>query len=479
MPFSLLFRRLLLPAVVIILTAAGGVAGLAAWMGRAAPFPIGAFAWAVIGIGGVASLAVALVVYAYGRSQGRAIYDAFGRTIGKGETRGPAQADAIDEAIDNLALSLADRLSQASRDKAQLQTILSSMTDGLVAVDHDQRVLLSNRAAEQLLSLSADAQGRHLWEAMPPAMQTVVQAVAEVMLTNRPRRFVVGPTDGRYIEVTIRRLIAVDGSRPGGLVIVAHDVTEAHQYQELRKEFVANVSHELRTPLTVIKGYIETLRDGAMDDPKAAQLHLAIIQKHADQLSNLVSDLLDLSRLESGQNVPEQTPLSLEPLVQKIVELMQPAARIKNQSLTVKLPPPDQPLPQVMGNADYLQRAIANLIDNAIKYTPERGSIAVEARASNASVLIEVTDTGIGLDEQDLPRIFERFYRVDRSRSREMGGTGLGLSIVKHAIQGHGGSVDVESELDKGSKFIVRLPALARPSAMKSTNRPIPRGVVA
>src|SRR5256885_5510154 len=243
---------------------------------------------------------------------------------------------------------------------------------------------------------------------MPPEMQAVVQAVAEVMLPTRPRRFVVGPTDGRSLEVTIRRLLTVDGPRAGGLVIVAHDVTEAQQYQELRKEFVANVSHELRTPLTVIKGYIETLRDGAMEDPKSAQLHLAIIQKHADQLSNLVSDLLDLSRLESSQNVPEQTPLSLEPLVQRIVELMQPAARIKTQSLTLKLPPPEQPLLQVMGNADYLQRAIANLIDNAIKYTPERGAIKVEARGHNASVLIEVSDTGIGIDEEDQPRIFER-----------------------------------------------------------------------
>jgi PAS domain S-box-containing protein len=468
MPFSLLFRRLLLPAVVIVIIAPAAMGGLGVAMAQRSPFPTASFAWIVALVTAAAVLSLALLVYGYSRVQSRAIYDAFGRTIGQSAAEDAAHAEAIDEAIDHLALSLADRLRQASRDKAQLQTILSSMTDGLVAVDHDQRVLLSNRAAEQLLSLSPAAQGRHLWEAMPPEMQSVVQAVAEVMLTNRPRRFVVGPTDGRYLEVTIRRLVTVDGPRAGGLVIVAHDVTEAQQYQELRKEFVANVSHELRTPLTVIKGYIETLRDGAMDDPAAAQLHLAIIQKHADQLSNLVNDLLDLSRLESSTNVPAQAPLSVEPVLRRVIELMQPAARIKQQSLTLTLPPPTESLPEVRGNADYLQRAIANLVDNAIKYTPEQGSIHVEARETGGAVLIEVSDDGIGLAADDLPRIFERFYRVDRSRSREMGGTGLGLSIVKHAIQGQGGSVDVESELGKGSKFIIRLPSLPRANTTPS-----------
>jgi two-component system phosphate regulon sensor histidine kinase PhoR len=476
MPFSLLFRRLLLPAVVILVVAAAAIGGLSVAMAQRTPFPTASFAWIVALVATAAAISMALLVYGYSRVQSRAIYDAFGRTIGQNPAHEPAHAEAIDEAIDNLALSLADRLRQASRDKAQLQTILSSMTDGLVAVDHDQRVLLSNRAAEQLLSLAPEAQGRHLWEAMPPEMQAVVQAVAEVMLTNRPRRFVVGPTDGRYLEVTIRRLLTVDGARAGGLVIVAHDVTEAQQYQELRKEFVANVSHELRTPLTVIKGYIETLRDGAMDDPQAAQLHLAIIQKHADQLSNLVNDLLDLSRLESSTNVPAQAPLSVEPVLRRVIDLMQPAARIKEQSLSLTLGM--EPLPQVKGNADYLQRAIANLVDNAIKYTSEQGSIRVEAREAGGAVLIEVSDDGIGLAPEDQPRIFERFYRVDRSRSREMGGTGLGLSIVKHAIQGQGGSVDVESELGKGSKFIIRLPALA-PTDGQSPARASTSGAVA
>jgi two-component system phosphate regulon sensor histidine kinase PhoR len=263
----------------------------------------------------------------------------------------------------------------------------------------------------------------------------------------------VGPAGGRKLEVTVSVFPARGGAE--GIVIVAHDVTESSQYQELRKEFVANVSHELRTPLTVIRGFVETLLDGAVRDPIKGPEYIATIQKHVGQLGNLVNDLLELSSLESQPTAPRLGSVDMAAVVRRAADLLQPAAATKQQQLTVSIP---AVLPVVVGNADYLERAVSNLIDNAIKYTRENGRIHVSAAPLDGEVIVEVTDNGLGIPEEDLVRIFERFYRVDRSRSREMGGTGLGLSIVKHVAQAHGGSIDVESEPGKGSTFRLRIP---------------------
>jgi two-component system phosphate regulon sensor histidine kinase PhoR len=234
-----------------------------------------------------------------------------------------------------------------------------------------------------------------------------------------------------------------------------HDATQAVRYQDLRKEFVANVSHELRTPLTAIKGFAETLRDGAMADPQRGPQFLATIERHADQLTNLVNDLLELSRLEGLPGLPGVVSVDVGAIVRKAADLLRPAAERERQTLAVEVAPD---LPPLNGNPDYLERAVVNLLDNAVKYTPEGGTITVAATADDARVMVAVTDTGIGIPAADLPRIFERFYRVDRSRSRDMGGTGLGLSIVKHIAQAHGGSVTVTSTPGRGSSFILNLP---------------------
>jgi two-component system phosphate regulon sensor histidine kinase PhoR len=273
------------------------------------------------------------------------------------------------------------------------------------------------------------------------------------MLTGQQKTIQIGPVHGRYLEVTLCRLPATD--RAGGMVIVIHDITESHRYEDLRKEFVANVSHELRTPLTMIKGFVETLRDGALDDRDRAMEYLSTVERHSDQLGNLVNDLLDLSRLDSGADISPTGSLHVEALLRRVEELMQPAATKKRQILTFDFPPN---LPTILGNADYLQRAVANLVDNAIKYTKEGGRVSIVAGQNDGQIDIEIRDTGIGIPPEDLSRIFERFYRVDRSRSREMGGTGLGLSIVKHIVQNHGGSVDVASRLGTGSTFTIHLP---------------------
>jgi len=241
----------------------------------------------------------------------------------------------------------------------------------------------------------------------------------------------------------------------GGVTILAYDITEATQYQELRKEFVANVSHELRTPLTVIKGFIETLVDGAVDDPARAKQYLDTVGRHTEQLTNLVNDLLDISRLDSAQPLAKREPVDVNAAAKKVTDLMLPAAQRKRQTLKLDL---TEPLPPIMGDAEYLHRALFNLIDNAVKYTREGGEIRLATSTSDGMVTIDVTDNGIGIPLEDQPRIFERFYRVDRSRSREMGGTGLGLSIVKHVVQSHGGTIEVDSTLGEGSRFSMRLP---------------------
>jgi signal transduction histidine kinase len=264
----------------------------------------------------------------------------------------------------------------------------------------------------------------------------------------------VGPVSARHLDVTLSTFPAEGKAQ--GLVLVAHDITQSFQYQELRKEFVANVSHELRTPLTVIKGFVETLLDGAWRDQNKSPEYLGTILRHADQLTNLVSDLLELSKLESQGLPARHTAVDLGQVVQRAYDLLLQATERKKQSMKLDVSPR---LPQVRGNADYIERAVANLIDNASKYTPESGHITVRAHGNGHFAVVEVADDGIGIPKDDIPRIFERFYRVDRSRSREMGGTGLGLSIVKHVAQVHGGTIEVESTPGKGSVFRLRLPA--------------------
>jgi two-component system phosphate regulon sensor histidine kinase PhoR len=392
------------------------------------------------------------IVWRYRRSEGQVIGDALSRALSRSDSipSPPQNPPLFPQIVDDVFASFQKVMTQASQDKAQLLTIISSMSEGLIAIDHHQRILLVNRAGTQLMNLKmGDIQGRPLWEVMP--LDEVLKGVSDVFLTGQDRKFRIGPIDGRHLEITICRLPAMQG----GVTILAYDVTEATQYQELRKEFVANVSHELRTPLTVIKGFIETLVDGAVDDKDRARQYLETVGRHTEQLTNLVNDLLDLSRLDSAQPLAKREPVDVNAAAKKVTELMLPAAQKKRQTLRVDLA---EPLPPIMGDADYLHRALFNLIDNAVKYTREGGEIRLWTATSNGEVTIDVADNGIGIPLEDQPRIFERFYRVDRSRSREMGGTGLGLSIVKHVVQSHGGTIDVQSALGSGSRFTMRLP---------------------
>jgi two-component system phosphate regulon sensor histidine kinase PhoR len=239
-----------------------------------------------------------------------------------------------------------------------------------------------------------------------------------------------------------------------GLVLVFHDITELRRVEQVRKDFVANVSHELRTPLTAIKGYIEALEDGAFEDREQRDRFLETIRKQTDRLNLIITDLLLLAKIESGQVPIKQEPVALAGLIDRTIGLLKRLIEQKQHRVVMKIP---AALPPILGDEERLGQVFSNLLDNAIKYTPEEGTITLKATANDTFVEVVVEDTGIGIPPQDLPRIFERFYRVDKARSRELGGTGLGLSIVKHLVEGHGGTVWAESR-GKGTRFVVRLP---------------------
>jgi two-component system, OmpR family, phosphate regulon sensor histidine kinase PhoR len=266
-------------------------------------------------------------------------------------------------------------------------------------------------------------------------------------------------------EVLLRvhaRVLAVHGtplpgSPPPGAVLVFHDVTELRRLERMRQDFVANVSHELKTPLASIKAYTETLLDWALHDENVNVRFLKRIEEQADRLNQLILDLLSLARLESGQEVYEHKPLALVPVLGPWIESHRGRAEARSLGLSLDFGALDEET-LIMADEEAIRQILDNLIDNAIKYTPEGGTVSITCRLDGDLVALEVADTGIGIPRDDLPRVFERFYRVDKARSRELGGTGLGLSIVKHLIQSIGGQITVDSRVGAGSVFTVQLP---------------------
>jgi two-component system phosphate regulon sensor histidine kinase PhoR len=264
----------------------------------------------------------------------------------------------------------------------------------------------------------------------------------------------IGPPVDRILDVHASAIALAPAGH--GVLLVLHDVTELRRLERVRTEFVANVSHELRTPLTSIRGYLETLLDGALADPANGVRFLEIAHTHAERLSRLVDDLLQLSDIETGKLVLKPALLSLHDVAAEVVVFFEKQAEQKRLTLVNNVPDI-----QVQADWDRLTQIFVNLVDNAVKYTPTRGSITLAAeRWSGAFVHVWVVDTGIGIPSIDLPRITERFYRVDKARSRELGGTGLGLAIVKHLVQAHGGELWLESELGKGTTVNFSLPVV-------------------
>ena len=363
-----------------------------------------------------------------------------------------AELAAVGAALNRLAEHAETQVVAAGRERDQLASILASMAEGVLVTDAEGRALLANPAFTRLFATRGEVAGKLPIEvAREPALQQLVSATL-ASRTPGAADLVLERGERRHVALLASPLGRGEGD--GGVVLVARDVTPFVRLTEVRRDFVANVSHELKTPLAAIRGMAETLGDGALGDAETAHRFVGRILEQCARLQALLEDLLTLSRLESPLGAKDPEPVDLDALAQGAIEVISPTA--VERDVTLEVSTIAETLP---GDADALERLLLNLLDNAVKYNRPGGTVALDVRRDGDQVVIEVRDSGIGIPAEHLPRIFERFYRVDRARSREGGGTGLGLAIVKHVAQLHGGRVEVDSEPGKGSTFRVLLPA--------------------
>lgn len=372
---------------------------------------------------------------------------------GQVEVRSPDEIGQLAGSFNRMAAELRRQLRALSDERTKVETIISSMTDAVVAVDEAGSLLLLNQAAESLLGIPASARGRSLREVL--GSHPLVPVVDTAARENRDvvEELSIGPGGERILDVHAAPLRG-PGDRATGAVAVVRDVTELRRAERMRRELTANVSHELRTPLTSIKGFAETLLAGAMADAATCRRFLEIIDSEASRLMKLVDDLMALSRLESHAVAMDFGPIQLDRLVAEALSRMRPQAEQARITLRAAGSAPEP----VVADWDRLLQVLTNLLDNAIKFTGEGGTVEVTVGQDGAETMVTVTDSGRGIPEEALPRIFDRFYRVERSRSREAGGTGLGLAIAKHIVEAHGGRIQVASRLGAGTTVTVILP---------------------
>lgn len=373
------------------------------------------------------------------------------------ETKDLARTDdfgGLTLSVNLLAPRLKQTFDALRTEKARMETILASLNEAVMALDSSCKVLLTNAALERLFGIRPeDACGKNILEVV--RHHELEQLVCRVLNTGVPVRqelkFLI-PQPRTFTA----RLTPIQTPEGAGVVVVLRDVTEQRRLEQLRSEFVANVSHELRTPLTAIRGFVETLRNGAVKDPATAAEFLGIIESETKRLERLVEDILNLSRLEDRRTAITRRDVNIAEVVARVIPVFETRAREQGVALSVDLP---TGLPPVHGDPELISQVFTNLIDNALKFTPQ-GEVCIRAVTSPGWLKVDVEDTGTGIPADSLPRIFERFYRVEKARSRLSGGMGLGLAIVKHIVEAHGGKVDVESELGRGSCFSFYLPVL-------------------
>ena len=385
----------------------------------------------------------------------------------------PGQVGRLVRAFNTALNEIEARTAGLDQDRQQLLVMLGAMAEAVIAVDLRRRLLFANASANRLFALDTTSVGRLVPELIrSPQVQDAVEATLRLAVPAAYEGELTLPGRDPSLRGNNRSLSVRGNPLPGlpstGAVFVFHDVTELRRLERMRQDFVANASHELKTPLASIKAYTETLMDWALYDETVNARFLKRIDEQAERLNQLILDLLSLARLESGQEIFEHAPLCLVPVLESCVESHRDRAQTKNLNLVFDPGGLDDET-MVLADEEAIRQIVDNLVDNAIKYTPEGGTVSVVCHSDRNSATIEVADTGIGIPRSDLPRIFERFYRVDKARSRELGGTGLGLSIVKHLMQSIGGQIDVTSRVGSGSKFTVHLPrclvADARPQA--------------
>ena len=345
-----------------------------------------------------------------------------------------------------------DHRRAALQNQTQQEVLFNSMVEGLLLLDERGRIQLANRAFASLFDVTTDIRGRTLMEALR------LHELADLVNSLDAQKQVLGyelklaGQSERWLQVNAAAIFNGHGRRHG-TVLVFHDLTRLKQLESARQEFVANVSHELRTPLSLIKGYVETLLDGARDNPEVATKFLQTIDRNTERLKLLIEDLLTISELESGRVKLSLQTVALSPLTAKVLEDFKARADAKGMRLSNQIPEL-----AVLADADKLEQVLGNLVDNAIKYGRAKGTVTVGGSARDEGMVeVFVQDDGPGVPPEALERVFERFYRVDKARSREQGGTGLGLAIVKHIIQNHGGRVWATSEVGHGTTFYFTL----------------------
>ena len=384
---------------------------------------------------------------------------AFSQRVAEGDFRlqpSEGTGDALDVLSDSLnqTATRLDRTIRTLTEERNLSSaILGSMVEGVLVVNAAQRVVFANRSFAAILGLS-----------VPPQAGTgLVEWVRQTELLEAVRKVLLGEplVQSEIVTGTLRQhffaatVASVGTTGTDGAVLVLHDITDLRKLERVRRDFVANVSHEFRTPLTAIQGFAETLLAGAMDDPQNRGRFLEIILEHSRRLARLTEDLLMLSKMDADRLEFETRRIPIGPFIDSCIETAQPRARDKDLRLSVKLA---EKIPDIAGDRRRLTEVLQNLLDNAIQYTPAGGQITVGAGVADSAVVFTVSDTGIGIPQAEQPRIFERFYRVDVARSRQVGGTGLGLAIAKHLVEGHGGRIWVESEIGQGSQFHFSVP---------------------
>ena len=392
--------------------------------------------------------------------------DAFSE--GKYDSRIEGQTDDQDVQMFNAIVGrIQDRvLRQASRNHA-LSVVMNQMQNGIIAVDGNLKVILVTPIAKKLLGIIGNPEGRLVSEASKDvrlddvfneAMRqggvytNEVAARTAVGRGHRPLRLYVSPMRN-------------DGQVVGALAMV-EDITEIRRLEQVRTDFAANVSHELKTPLTSIRGFVETLENGAIDNPEMAHKFLRIIMLETERLTRLINDILSISKLESGNDEVSIERLRLDKMAYDVADMLSIHAGEKEVTINCHLN--KEPV-NIMGNSDRVEQMLINLIENAIKYNKPGGSVTVQVFSNGVEANVSISDTGIGIAEENLPRLFERFYRVDKGRSRQMGGTGLGLAIVKHIVRSMNGEIEVHSKLGEGTEFLITLPLAPKGDPDKDT----------
>ena len=358
-------------------------------------------------------------------------------------------------ALNHMTQKLNEVFEQLSHEKNQLEAVLSAMSEGVMVVSEKGNIIIINDALIQMFNLMDDPSQKPYWEVL--RNKEVVKLIDGVLKSWKPDNkevFSLYPEERYYLA----NVVPLD-SPEKEIIVVMFNITEFKKLEHIKADFIANVSHELRTPLTAIKGYTETLEEDAFEDPQEQKHFLKIIKRHADRLINIVSDLLVLSEVEGRDVLSEDNvdfeDVNVDEVIRSSLEALKSKAMEKGLKVSFKQSPRDK---IITASRFLLEQMFINLIDNAVKYTPDDGEIGIEIIDQVKDLEIEIYDTGIGIPKDSLPRIFERFYRVDKTRSRKMGGTGLGLSIVKHIVIVHGGKIDVKSEEGKGSRFSIILP---------------------